>query len=441
MKSWSGARGFRRAVIALTAVSLFGAAACGGGGGDGQGPAAGGDAGATASVEGVDDGTKLTLWTRAPLEAQAKALVQAYNSTHKNQVELTITPNDDYVARVGAAAGSGNLPDLFAADIVYVPNWTEAGLFADISSRIDALPHAAEINKGHLEAGTREGVKYVLPFVLDLSVVFYNKELYKEAGLDPEKGPTTLQEFKDHALAVQKLDKKGVYGSYFGGNCGGCGVFTWFPMIWASGEQPMNAEGTASNLNGAAAKEVYTMWRELQQAGAVAPGSKEETGATWVGDFQQGKIGVMPYPATLLETADKTVEVGVTPIPGVNGGASTFVGGDGIGISKDSKVTDQAWNFLAWLMSDAAQVEVLAKTNNAVSRSDLTDNKYATDPRVKLINEIAGAPDSHTPVARNFQQAYNAPGSPWVTLFRNAIFGDGSSVDADNEAITEVLGQ
>jgi multiple sugar transport system substrate-binding protein len=49
-------------------------AACGGGSGDGQGPAASEDAGATASLEGVDDGTKLSLWTRAPLEAQAKAL-------------------------------------------------------------------------------------------------------------------------------------------------------------------------------------------------------------------------------------------------------------------------------------------------------------------------------------------------------------------------------
>jgi multiple sugar transport system substrate-binding protein len=85
MKSWSGAHGLRRAVIAITVVSLFGAAACGGGSGDGQGPAASEDAGATASLEGVDDGTKLSLWTRAPLEAQAKALVQAYNSTHKTR--------------------------------------------------------------------------------------------------------------------------------------------------------------------------------------------------------------------------------------------------------------------------------------------------------------------------------------------------------------------
>ena len=147
----------------------------------------------------------------------------------------------------------------------------------------------------------------------------------------------------------------------------------------------MNAEGTASNLNGTAAKEVYAMWRELNQAGAVAPASKEETGATWVGDFQQGKIGVMPYPATLLATADKSVKVGVTPIPGVDGGQSTFIGGDGIGISKDSKVTDQAWNFLSWLMSDAAQVEVLAKTNSTVARNDPVSYTHLTLPTTPYV--------------------------------------------------------
>jgi len=83
---------------------------------------------------GVDDGSRLTLWTRAPLEKQAKLLVEAYNASHKNQVQLTIVPNDDYVAKVGAAAGSDGLPDLFAADIVYVPNWTKQGLFQDITS-------------------------------------------------------------------------------------------------------------------------------------------------------------------------------------------------------------------------------------------------------------------------------------------------------------------
>src|SRR3954468_15821684 len=154
---------------------------------------------ATAGPNGTDDGTTLTMWTRAPLEKQAKLLVAAYNKSHKNHVDLTVVPNDDYVAKVGAAAGSNGLPDLFAADIVYVPNWTKQGLFQDITKQIDGLPFKDAINKGHLAAGTRDGTEYVLPFVLDLSMLFWNKDLFKEAGLDPEKAPTTLTELAQDA--------------------------------------------------------------------------------------------------------------------------------------------------------------------------------------------------------------------------------------------------
>jgi len=433
------------ASIIAVAAMVAGLAACSGSGGGDATTNPPGDTPTAAdgeAWEGVDDGTTLTLWTRAPMEAQANLLVDAYNASHQNQVQLTIVPNDDYVAKVGAAAGSGDLPDLFAADIVYVPNWTQAGLFTDITDRIASLPFAADINPAHIDAGTYDGVKYVLPFVHDLSVMFWNKDLYREAGLDPEQGPTTLAEFKEQALAIQALGKEGVYGTYFGGNCGGCNVFTWFPMIWASGEDVMNADGTEALLNSDVAQEVFTTWRDLWEAGAVAPGSRDETGATWTGPFQEGNIGVMPYPATLLATADQTIDVGLGGIPGIDGGVSTFIGGDGIGISKDSKVADQAWNFLAWLMGEDAQVGVLARNGDVGARMDLTDNEFSSaDPRVVLVNEIAADPNSKTPFSVNFQQGFNATDAPWLTLFRNAVFGSGDSVEADNAAITAVLGQ
>ena len=130
----------------------------------------------------------------------------------------------------------------------------------------------------------------------------------------------------------------------------------------------------------------------------------------------------------------------VAGIPGPTGGASTFVGGDGIGISKDSKKSTQAWNFLNWMMSEKAQVDVLAKDNDVVSRTDLANNSYATkDPRLVTINEVAGK--GKTPVALNFQQAFNASNSPWLTLVRNAVLSTGADLQKNNNEITSVLGQ
>lgn len=429
-------RGRSTRLRALTGVAAVGLlmvmAACGSSGGSST-PAA------SIGPNGTDDGTKLTLWTRAPLEKQAKLLVAAYNAGHKNQLSLTVVPNDDYVAKVGAAAGSKGLPDLFAADIVYVPNWVKQGLFKDLTTQINGLAFKDQINKGHLAAGTLEGKEHVLPFVLDLSMLFWNKDLFKEAGLDPEKAPATIAEFATDAKKIQALHKPGVYGTATGLNCGGCLVFTWFPSVWASGQQVMSPAGTESLLNGETEKTIYSTWRDLWKSGAVLPSSKDEAGPTWTAGFTEGKVGLMPYPATLLSSTTK-FDVGVAGLPGVDGGASTFVGGDGIGISKDSKSSAQAWNFLSWLMSEDAQVGVLAKDNDVVSRGDLANNQYSkADPRVVTINEVAGK--GETPVALNFQQAFNAPNSPWLSLVRHAVLGDGSSVDADNKEITAVLGQ
>ena len=132
----------------------------------------------------------------------------------------------------------------------------------------------------------------------------------------------------------------------------------------------------------------------------------------------------------------------MAPIPGVNGGGSTFVGGDGIGVSKDSKHEAEAWNFLSWMMSEDTQVNVLAANDNIVSRGDLANNKYAVkDPRIVAINKVAASPDSKTPIAINFQQAFNAPGSPWVTLLRDQVFNGKDNLTQDNSAVTSVLGQ
>ncbi len=395
--------------------------------------------------QGVDDGTKLTMWTRAATEARVTALVESYNASHQNQIELRIVPTDDYQTVVGAAAPNNQLPDLFSADVVFMPNWTSQGLFTDLTSRIDGLPFIADVGQAHIVGSTWEGKKYGLPFIIDLSVWMYNKALFRQAGLDPEKPPTTLSEFADAARAVREKVGGNVYGTLLGGQCGGCNVFTWWPISWAEGQPVMNAEGTESNLNSDTMKEIYSTFAALWQEGVIEPGAPQEAGPTWTAAFPKGLIGIQPMPASLqgLATADLLDEdIGVTAIGGTSKGESTFVGGDSIGVSKDSQHLDQAWNFLSWMLGDEAQVEVVAKGGNVVARTDLADNKYSSaDPRLVLFNEIAGK--GETPFALRFGQTYNDPQGPWVALLRAAVFdgADSAQIDQLNQDINASLQQ
>jgi len=391
--------------------------------------------------QGVDDGSTITMWSRAATETRVQSQVDEYNATHQNKVELRLVPTDEYVSVVGNAATANELPDLFSADVVFMPNWTSQGLFADLTDKINGLPGIDKVGKAHIDASTWDGKKYGLPFIIDLSVWMYNKDLFKKAGLDPEKPPTNLKEFADAARAVQKIAPAGTFGTSFGGNCGGCNVFTWWPIIWAGGGDVMNADGTASLLNSADAKEIYKTFNALWKEGAINPESQQEAGPTWTQPFPAGKVGIMPMPASLQESEGMPLDnLGVTAIAGVNGGESTFVGGDSIGISKDAKNPDAAWNFITWMLGDHNQVEVVAKGGNVVARTDLADNKYSSaDPRLVLFNTIAGK--GKTPLAVNFNAAFNDPQSPWIQLFRAAVFdnADDAKIDQLNDGITSVL--
>jgi multiple sugar transport system substrate-binding protein len=391
--------------------------------------------------QGVDDGTTITMWSRAATETRVQSQVDAYNASHENQVELRLVPTDEYVGVVGNAATANELPDLFSADVVFMPNWTSQGLFADLTSRIDGLPGIDNVGQAHIVASSWEGKKYGLPFIIDLSVWMYNKDLFTQAGLDPEAPPTTLAEFAAAARAVQALDIEGTYGTYFGGNCGGCNVFTWWPIIWAEGGAVMNDEGTEATLNTDTAKEIYRTFGALWDEGVINPESIQEAGPTWTQPFPAGKVGIMPMPASLQESEGMALDnLGVTAIAGINGGESTFVGGDSIGVSKDSQNVEQAWNFITWMLGDENQVEVVAKAGNVVARTDLADNEYSSaDPRLVLFNELAGV--GETPFALHFNAAFNDPQSPWIQLFRQAVFedADDATIDQHNASITSVL--
>ena len=415
-------------------------AACGGSGNGGTATAEG------IPAKGTDDGTEITLWTRSPLERQAKNVVEAYNKSHKNQVKLEIIPNDDMEGKVGGASQTDSLPDILAGDVVRIPYWASEGIFTDITKQIDGLDNKADLQQGHIEAGTVDGAEYTLPFITDVSVMVWNKNLYKEAGLDPEQGPKSIDQVVEQAKKVAALNKDGVAGSYLAGQSGGALVFDLFPSVWADGESVMNKDGSEATLDNDSMKGVLDAYKELANTtNGLGAGSKEETGDTWTAPFANGKIGVMPYPntsTTALFDAEKDggFEVGVAPIPGTKEGkTSTFLGGDAMGISKDSKHVAQAWNFLYWLMQSDAQKEVFADQGDTASNIQTLKTAYKdADPRIQTINSVIIDGNGQTPKSPAFNEAFNAAGSPWQLLVQNAVWGSGD-LKADNKAVTDVL--
>jgi multiple sugar transport system substrate-binding protein len=395
----------------------------------------------SAGAGAADDGAQLTMWTRAGTETQTEALVKAYNATHRNQVRLTVYPNEQYPDKIATSAGARALPDVFTSDVVFAPNYVSQGLWQDVTDRFDQLPFKSDVAPSIIKAATAGGKVYAVPHALDLSVMFYNKALYTRAGLDPNKPPTTLADFATQATKISELGGA-VRGTYFGGNCGGCVEFTFWPSIWADGGAVMNDAGTRSTIDSPQALAVFKTYHDLYASGAAAPASKDENGTTWLGALQSGDIGIAPGPSSWLPLIkQKGIDVGVAPIPGVTGGQSTFVGGDVAGISVTSGHAAEAWDFLSWTLGDSAQVEVLAKSGEIIARTDLSQNKYAAaDPNVVTINQVMSK--GQTPYALNFNATYNDPQSPWTTTLRGALFGDTASALASGQsAITGSLNQ
>jgi multiple sugar transport system substrate-binding protein len=416
----------RRAVALLTVAATTAFLA-----GCGAGQAPSGDTGSP------DDGTTLTMWARNTSENLAKLVVDEYNRTHRNHIELTTIPNDTYQQKVATAAASGGLPDILASDVVYSPNYVKQGLFRDITEPVKNLPFYASLSRAHMEAASAGGKIYGTPFIVDSSLILYNKDLFKRAGLDPSHGPANFDEIYTDAKAIRGAVGGDTYGFYFGGNCAGCNAYTMFGYLAAAGARPFTNDGKTSNMDTPAMKATLDLYKRLWDEGLVAPSAQTEDGSNWVTLFNQGKIGILPRgTANFVNLKNAKFEWGVAPLPAPGGSATAgFIGGDVAAISSMSKHFTQAWNFIEWTLGDDAQVGVIAQRGSLPSRIDLADNRYSsTNPNV--VAAIKGLANGYTPSTIGYGNAINNSNGPWLKMIRDYVFnGKSNAVTEGQKAI------
>lgn len=390
-----------------------------------------------------DNGTQLTMWARDADGNIAKTLVAEYNKSHKNQIKLTVVPSNSYQTKVGAAAGSNGLPDLLASDVVYSPNYVKQGLFQDITSKVKALPFYDNLSHAHTEAASQGGKIYGTPFVVDSSLIMYNKDLFTKAGLDPDQGPKSFDDIYNDAKAIRDKVGGDTYGFYFPGNCAGCDAYTMLPYLAAAKEPLFTDDGTKAQVDTDAMKSTLDLYKKMYSEGIVPASAKSDDGTNWAKLFNAGKIGILPIGNFNFSTADQAkIKYGEAGLPAPDGAATSgFIGGDVIGISKNSKHKDQAFDFISWLLGDDAQVNVLAKAGNLPSRVDLANNQYSSK-NPAIVSAIKGEATGYTPSATAYGALVNDSTGPWLKMIRDYIFnGDSDAITKAQKSFDDGIGQ
>src|SRR5580693_4053016 len=277
---------------------------------------------------GVNATGTVQFWARTVSKTLAQKLVSEFNATHSNlKVKLTLTSINDDTTSLATSIRAGDPPDVDGLNDIDVPTFTRTNSFLNLTKAIAKLPFARSLSPGHLGLATYQGQEYGVPYWADLSVLWYNKQLFTKAGLNPNNPPTTYAQILSDAQAINKLGN-GVHGFTFAGDCEGCLGFTVQPGIWASGSYltsgPIGNQ-TATITNNQALIQALTLYRDMWTQKLVPDNDRTDDGPTWGQDFVAGKIGIMPggygqiddlaTPAQLAsgEFAD-------APLPGANGG-------------------------------------------------------------------------------------------------------------------------
>ncbi|MBP1884704.1 ABC transporter substrate-binding protein [Sinorhizobium mexicanum] len=375
-------------------------------------------------ASGASAAEKIEMWVRSGIGESFKKVVEAYNASHENQVAMTEVPFSELVQKYATAIAGGQAPDALSLDLIYTPAFAAAGQLEDLTDWAKALPYFNSLSPSHVKLGTYQDRIYGLPLSVETSIFAWNKDLYKKAGLDPEKAPTTWEEIEANAEKIRALGDD-IYGFYFsGGGCGGCMIFTFTPLVWGSGADILSGDGKKATLDTPEMRKAVDIYRSMVKKDLVPASSASDNGVNFL-TFTNGKIGQQSLGAFAigtLVTENPDINFGVTLIPGVNGGTSSFAGGDNFVITRGTKKIDAVKEFLEYTYSMDGQ-KVMAKYGSLPTRGDIADKVLeGLDPRMQV--GIKAIEVAKTPYTLQFNDLINSANGPWATFTNAAIYGD-----------------
>ncbi|MEU6122368.1 extracellular solute-binding protein [Streptomyces sp. NPDC047123] len=357
----------RRAVAAGAVLAvLLPLSACGDGGDDS------GSTDASGKIEG-----KITFQTwnlKANFKPYFEGLVDEFEKKYPGtKVNWVDQPGEGYADKISADAAAGTLPDVVNVSPDLVAPLAKAGIALDLGKAAgkyekEYLPGAW---KSHQIPGT-DGT-YAFPWYLNTGPLFYNKRLFKDAGLDGNKPPKTYGQLFDDALALAKKSD------------GKVATLANVPTIEDFGRYGvplMNKEGTGFTFNDAKGVELLTKYKTLYDAKALDGQALTATPESTGKKFLTEAVAMNPGSALDLEKFKKDApklykNIGITPQISNTGKDNMYV--MGVMVNARTKQTPAAVAFAHFVTDARQQMEFAKKVAIFPSTQGSLDDPYFTE--------------------------------------------------------------
>lgn len=247
-----------------------------------------------------------------PLESVMDGYIEDFNSEH-DDIEVTPVYSGDYeqtLASVQSAAQAGSTPAVTVLLSTDVRSLDDAGIITPIGEIVDDQEWFDSFDEGFMANSTLDdGTVASIPFQRSTIVMYWNQDLFEEAGLDPEQAPETWEEMAEAAQEVQDSTTAS-WGVQVP-------TSSWlFEAMAIQNEVLLDDEtGTEVHFDDPGTVQALENWTELQEEG-IHPSGNVDWG-TAPTDFANGDTAVLWHTTGSLTQIEDSADFdfGVAPLP------------------------------------------------------------------------------------------------------------------------------
>lgn len=292
----------------------------------------------------------ISVWSLDRDIQPAPNLIADYNKLNTGiKVEYRQIQFDDVVSEAMRAYSTGQAPDIIAIDNPEHALFSSRGAFLDITDMIakSTVVKTENYFPGPLASTVWDGKNYGIPKATNTIALYYNKDMFKAKGLDPNAPPQTWDELVE---AARKLTDPAanVYGLAFSAKANEEGTFQFLP--WAQ-----MAGGGYENINSEGAVKALEIWKAIIDEKLASPDSLTRGQWDSTGTFNSGNAAMAisgPWELDrMVSEAKFDWGVALLPVPEAGAERSSAMGDFNWAIFANTEHPEEAFKVLEYFAS------------------------------------------------------------------------------------------